>query len=92
MCSSVGKGWPQKLTVKKNEHDRATCIHLDLRQERHLANINVVRGGMDKFARPAVDPLYPDTNSCIASLRSNRIKRMNVDKSAVQFSLAKQIL
>jgi len=43
---------------------------------------------MDRFARPAVDALYPDDKNCIASLRSNRLKRMHVDKSAVRFARA----
>jgi hypothetical protein len=39
---------------------------------------------MDKFARSVqVDSLRPGPKSCIESLRSNRLRRMSIDKSAV---------
>ena len=37
---------------------------------------------MDRFTRPAVDSLRPAHDSCISSLRSNRLRRMNIDKCA----------
>lgn len=37
---------------------------------------------MDKFAQPAVDSLRPPHDSCMSSLRSTRLRRMNIDKSA----------